>query len=113
MRWIYRNRIVGFGAYPAVENTAARKYQRVYAVVVDDGHFQIAIKRRGCYGLPIHTGTMGFRQAKRFDLDQLFIPLMPTVPAALARFFAESDHNVCHCGEGCQLKPEQSHDTQG
>ena len=81
MRWIYRNRIVGFGAYPAVENTAARKYQRVYAVVVDDGHFQIAIKRGGGHGLPIHTGTMGFGQAKRFDLDQFFIPRMPP-PAA-------------------------------
>ncbi len=55
MRRIYRNRMVGFGAYPALENTAAGKYQRVYAVVADDGHFQIAIKRRGGYGLPFHA----------------------------------------------------------
>lgn len=55
MRRIYRKWTVGFGAYPAVENTAARKDQRVHAVVADDGHFQIAIERRGGYGLPFHA----------------------------------------------------------
>ncbi len=55
MRRIYRNWMAGFGAYPAVENTAARKHQRVYAVVADDGHFQIAIERRSGYGLPFHA----------------------------------------------------------
>ncbi len=81
MRRIYRNRMVGFGAHPAVENTAAGKHESVYAVIVDDGHFQIAIKRGGGHGLPIHTGTIGFGQAKRFDLDQFFSPIVPT-PAA-------------------------------
>jgi hypothetical protein len=43
---VRQNGLHGFGVDPAGESTAARKRERVSAVVVNDGQFQIAIKRR-------------------------------------------------------------------
>ncbi len=43
---------LGFGIHPAADNTPARKNQRMRTVLVEDGQFKIATKRRIGYGLP-------------------------------------------------------------
>ncbi len=51
---VYDNCLLGLGADPTAENAAARKHQRMGAVVIDDGQFQITVERRRGYGLPVH-----------------------------------------------------------
>ena len=51
-------------------NAAAWKDERVWAVVTDNGQFQIAAKRRGDYRLPFHNGIIARGKSQRFDLDQ-------------------------------------------
>ncbi len=56
---IYSDRQLGLGVQPTPENTAARKDERVCAVVTDDGQFQIAVERCGVYWLPFHSSIIG------------------------------------------------------
>ena len=43
---------LGFHFHPAVEYAAAREYERVRAVIIDDGQLKIAAERRGGNLLP-------------------------------------------------------------
>ena len=54
----YIDGFLGFCINPSVENTAACKGESVRSVVVDDGQFQIAVKWRVRYGLPLHIGIV-------------------------------------------------------
>ena len=42
------------GVDPAVEKTATWKYERMGAVVIDNGNLQVAVKWRGDDRLPFH-----------------------------------------------------------
>ena len=44
--------LFGFHLHPSVENAAAREYERVRPVVINDGQLKIAVERRGGYLLP-------------------------------------------------------------
>jgi hypothetical protein len=44
-----------FGIHPAAEDAAAWKCESVHAVVTNDGQFEVAVERRGGYGLPLHS----------------------------------------------------------
>ncbi len=57
MRRVRDNWLTGFRVQPTAENTTAWKDERVCAVIIDNGQFQIAIKRRGRYGLPLHDDS--------------------------------------------------------
>src|SRR5476651_1551590 len=48
---------LGLHFHPAVENTAAREYERMRAVIINDGQFKVAVERRGGYLLP-HSITV-------------------------------------------------------
>jgi hypothetical protein len=63
MRRVHSNWFVGFRVHPPTKNTAAWKYKRVPAVVIDDGQFQITVERRGGYGLPLHSDIVCSRQS--------------------------------------------------
>ena len=39
--------LLGFHLYPTGSDAPAREYERVQAVIVDDGQFEIAVERRG------------------------------------------------------------------
>ncbi len=41
--------LLSFRIYPPAENTAARKHERMCAVVTEDGQFYIAVERRSEY----------------------------------------------------------------
>ena len=55
--------LLSFRLRPTAKNTPARKHKRMYAIVVDDGQFQIAVERRGGYGLPLHSEIVCSRQS--------------------------------------------------
>ena len=61
---------LGFRFHPAVENAAARKHQRVRAIVIDDGQFEIAVERRGGNMLP-HREMFGPMSIRRIDLNHV------------------------------------------
>ncbi len=46
--------LLGFGIHPTAKDTAAWKCERVHTIIIDHGQFEVAIKRRGGYGLPFH-----------------------------------------------------------
>jgi hypothetical protein len=60
MSRIYRDRLLASRVYPPTENTATWKHECVRAVVINDSYFQIAVERRGGYGLPLHVDTHHF-----------------------------------------------------
>ena len=43
---------LGFHFHPAVEYAAAREYERVRAVIIDDGQLKVAVERRSGNLLP-------------------------------------------------------------
>ena len=55
MRRVHDNGLLGCCVQPSTENPAAGKDKRMDAAVIDDGQFQIAVERRGGYGLPSHS----------------------------------------------------------
>ncbi len=52
------DRLPGFRVDPTVKNTAAGEYQGVRAIVDEDGQFEVTIKGRCGYGLPLHRGSI-------------------------------------------------------
>ncbi len=60
MSWPYVEPLLGLHLHPSVENAAARKYERVRAVVIDDGQLKIAVERSGGYLLP-HLNSLAAR----------------------------------------------------
>ncbi len=52
MRGAHVNALFGFCVNPSVKNAPAGKHQRVYPIIIDDGQFNIAVKRCGGYRLP-------------------------------------------------------------
>ncbi len=63
MRRVRDNWFAGFRVKPTAENTTAWKDERVCAVIIDNRQFQIAIKRRGRYGLPLHGDRLLLKTA--------------------------------------------------
>jgi hypothetical protein len=55
--------------HPAPHNALARKNQRVRAVAIDHGEFEIAIERRARDGLP-HLNDHAAADQSGIDLDQ-------------------------------------------
>jgi hypothetical protein len=58
MRRTHLDPLPGDRIHPAAKNSAARENERMLAVLVDNGQFEIAIKRRGRDRLP-HALFMG------------------------------------------------------
>lgn len=58
MRRLHINSFFGFCLDPSVKNAAARKNESVGPVVTDDGQFEIAVKWRFGYRLPLHIGSV-------------------------------------------------------
>jgi hypothetical protein len=70
---VRENELHGFRVDPAAENTAARKHERVGAVVADDSQFQIAIKWRGGQSLDTRRGHSVRRAVFIASLRQLIV----------------------------------------
>ena len=45
---------LGLHFHPAVEYAAAREYERVRSIIIDDGQLKVAVERRGGDRLPLH-----------------------------------------------------------
>ena len=58
MRRLHIHSFFGFRLDPSVENATARKNESVGPVVTDDGQFEIAVKWRFGYWLPLHAGSV-------------------------------------------------------
>jgi len=71
MRGLKIDALLRFRIHPAAENAAARKYERVHAIIIDDGKLKVTIKRRGGYGLPLHNQIICSCKPSVFDLDQV------------------------------------------
>jgi hypothetical protein len=65
------NTFIRFGVDPAIGSTTTRKRESMRTFIIDNGEFQLAIKRRTLYQLPCHTGIMLQRLTSVFDLNQL------------------------------------------
>jgi hypothetical protein len=65
----------------------------VFAVIVNDGQFQVAVEWGAGYRLPIHQGNMCRRGLDDFDLNQCFVP-RPTAPGYELFFCALLEHAV-------------------
>ena len=61
---------LGFHFHPAVEYAAAREYERVRAVIIDDGQLKVAVERRSGNLLP-HRGMFGCGINQRIDLNHV------------------------------------------
>ena len=61
----------GNGIPPAFLRLPAGKYERVQAVLVDDGQFEIATKRSACDRIP-HPAIIARNVGPRFDLNHFF-----------------------------------------
>jgi len=46
--------LLDFGIHLAAKDAAAWKCESVHTIIIDHGHFKVAIERRGGYGLPLH-----------------------------------------------------------
>ena len=72
------------GINPSIENAAARKDERVRAVLVEDGKFQFGVEWRGFGGLP-HGSRIPLLPRFDIDLDQSAARsrLVPTISNSL------------------------------
>jgi hypothetical protein len=55
VRRVHVDRSCAFRRHPPPEHSPAGKHQRMRPLVVDDGEFQITVKRSSAYGLPFHS----------------------------------------------------------
>lgn len=62
--------LLGLHFHPSVENTPAREYEHMRAVIIDDGQFKVAVERRGGYLLP-HSVKFGGQINRRIDLNHV------------------------------------------
>ena len=46
--------VLSFHFDPTAKDAAARKSERVHAIIIDHGQFKVAVKRRSVYALPLH-----------------------------------------------------------
>ena len=46
--------VLGFRFDPTAKDAAARKSERVHAIIIDHGQLKVAVKRRSVYALPLH-----------------------------------------------------------
>jgi len=46
--------VLGDGVHPPAGNAPARENKRVFAIIINDGQFEVAVERRAGYGFPIH-----------------------------------------------------------
>ena len=70
MRRTHLDPLFGFHSDPPYRGAAARKHQRVLAVLVDDGQLKVAIEWRGRYRVPLHTEMLCREWPDAFDLGQ-------------------------------------------
>ena len=62
MGWPHVDPLFGFRVDPAGENPVAREHERVRAVTVNDGEFEISVEGRTRDGLPhIRVNTWSFQ----------------------------------------------------
>ena len=59
-----------FGYDPAVVSEATRTCHDMHVFAVDNGDFNVAIKRHGVYRLPLHEGIICGRLRGVIDLNQ-------------------------------------------
>ena len=52
MRRAHVNAVFGVCVDPSAKNALAGKHECVYPIIIDDGQFNIAVKRRCAYRLP-------------------------------------------------------------
>ncbi len=65
------NPFLVFDVNPPTFNMTAGKREGMRAFAIDNGQFEIAIKRRGIYQVPFHGGIIHRRLTSRFDLNHL------------------------------------------
>lgn len=69
MRGMNGDVLAGLHLDPALQRPSAREYQRVQALMVDHGKFDLVVERRGTDGLP-HGGFCSPPASRRIDLGQ-------------------------------------------